>query len=311
MSLSSVSVVGANPLLTNYAQGYGPTANRENMALARTLAPRVSVNGYSGRYKKADLKNQIVVPDTARGLGGPASRIAYTESDGTYNCNPHALEITIDNTERGQAADQNMLEQGKIRTLLNQATLAHAARVVAAAHAVTAVSGKGVWSNPDIDPVAEMNGQILAIRDATGLLPNRIVIDLGIMATLASHPKVRERLKFVAIDALTPSQLASMLINPSIQITVGTTIKDTTKLGATSSKTPVLGTDVFIFISSDSPGQDDPSWMKCFVGSDSFSNIEAVRMYWDDRCRSDVIAVDWTEDIQVTGSICGVRIVVT
>ncbi len=314
LALTEVSVVGTDPMLTNYAQGYAPSVNQEELSLASALAPRVPVPAYYGRYAKADLKNQIVVPDTARGIGGNATRIAYTESDGNYNCKPHALEATIDVVERGKAgpnADMR-LEKSKIRTLLKKATLAHALRVVAVAHSATAVAGKGVWSNPDIDPIAELNEQIIAVRDATGgILPNRLVMDLAIFGTLHAHPKVKPRLPTTLVNSLTGAQLAAMLINPAIKVIVGTTIKDATKLGATSSKSAVLATDVYLYVSSDEPGQDDPSWMKCFVATDSFSNIEAVRMYWDDKCRSDVIAVDWTEDIQITGSACGVRIAVT
>jgi hypothetical protein len=100
-----------------------------------------------------------------------------------------------------------------------------------------------------------------------------------------------------------------MLLNPSIQVRVGVLSKDATKFGATASKANLIGADLFIFLRSPNPTVYDPSWMKTFAGGQG--GIASVRTYRDESARSDVLAVDWSEDIQITSSIAAVRITVT
>lgn len=302
---SSVPLIAPDPLLTSYAQGL---SQQLTSALARVIAPRVPVAVAEGRYKKFDDKNAFTVINTKRGIGGKATVVEYTESDGSYNCAPHALDAAIDQHEIARVGDGGIqsLRQNKTRTLISVATLSHEYRVLALAHAVTAETGKGVWSNPDVDPIAEMNTAIIDIATATGTMPNNLVIGLATLGTLHSHPKVKDRLPSTAVNGLNPSQLAQMLINPGIRVSVGTLVYDTKKRGATANKVNMVGSDVYVFISQDSPSQDDPSWMKCFMTGDG--NITSVRTYIRDDGRVENVAVDWTEDVQITGSTCGKRI---
>jgi hypothetical protein len=55
------------------------------------------------------------------------------------------------------------------------------------------VAGKGVWSDASVDPIKELDDQILAISNANGVMPNRMVIGIGTEAVLRHHPKVIAR----------------------------------------------------------------------------------------------------------------------
>jgi hypothetical protein len=296
-----------NPTLTNYAQGY---AQDLASALAAFVAPVVRVPAAVGQYKAFDEKNAFQAHDTGRALGGQARRIEFAAADPTYNCQPQALEIAIDDAERDAAGEQaQALEEGKVRTLISAAVISHEDKTVSVMKTLSAVGSKGQWSNTSNDPVAEIDEQIEAIAAATGMMPNAIVFGLGAWRVFRSHPKVAARQPGAAIIGVTEQQAATMMLNPAIQVRVGVLSKDTTKFGATASKTNIIGAEVFIFARSSSPTVYDPGWMKTFSAGEG--SVTAVRQYRDESARSDVLAIDWSEDIRISSAIAARRLTIS
>jgi hypothetical protein len=115
-------------------------------------------------------EERLQIPQTVRAIGGDANRLAFESDDAYFNCAPNALEVVIDEHERALAGEARMpqLEQGKIAALLATAKLAREAEVISKARAaLTAVSGKGVWSGATVDPIDQLDEQIEAIAKAT------------------------------------------------------------------------------------------------------------------------------------------------
>lgn len=305
----SRAAASANPILTNYAMGL---AQDMASALAEFLAPTVTVPSTIGHYKKFDEKNAFQVYNTARALGGTATRIEFDASDPTYNAQAQALEVTVDDAERDAAAadDPLALDQSKIRTLVSSTTLSHEAKVTAATvKALTAEAGLGVWSNDTVDPVSELDSLIDAMSQATGMLPNRLVIGIGAWRGFRGNAKVKARQPGAELIGLTTAQMAAMLLNPAIDIRVGILSQDTTKFGKAKAAQNIIGADLLLFIGSSAPTQYDPSFAKTFTGKRG--GVTSVRTYRDESARSDVHAVDWSEDIQITGTMCGKRVTVS
>jgi hypothetical protein len=306
---SSRTAATSNPILTNYAQGL---SQDRTSALAEFIAPTVVVPATIGHFKKYDDKNLYQVLTTARAVGGAARRIEFDASDPTYNCKPQALEITIDDAERAAAGDADPigLEQAKTSVLVNTAVLSHENAVLTAIKAgLTAETGKGAWSNPDIDPIDQIDEQIKAICDATGMLPNRIALGIGAYAILRRNPKVKARLTGVKTGSFTLPDLTSCLLNPSIEVRLGTLVKDAYKFPKTGSNSNVVGDECFIFYNNGAPSTYDPGFAKTFRGGTG--SVDAVRVYRDESHRSDVLAVDWSVDIQVVATSMAKRISVS
>ncbi len=300
------SQASANPTLTNYAYGL---AQDFLSALAEFFAPTCEVGSSIGQYKVFDDKNAFQIYDTARALGGPATRIEFKASDASYNCKPQALEIPVDDAEReaADAEDPIRLDESKIRTLVQSSQLSHENKVLTAVNTLAAVPNVGIWSDVDVDPIKEIDEQILAIATLTGMLPNALGLGLGAWNVLRNHPKVIARQPGAAVVGLSLVQLSAMLVNPSIECRVGILNKDTTKFGATKNATNIMGAVVVPFIRSSNPTQYDPSFMKTFT-----TRRGGVSSVWTRReARADVHAVDWSEDIKITGASCAKRIAVT
>ena len=300
-------IYGRKETLRNYAMGLSQDV--EKNSLANFIAPRVVTGISDGQYKEFSDKNSFLAPDALRAVGGSAKRIGFDADDATYTCAPYALEITIDEFERKKAGDdESMLESAKTRTVITQAYLSHERAVFAAVSgALTAASGKGVWSTATNDPIAEIDEQIEAIANNTGRMPNRIVMGIAAWAKLRSNAKVIERQPGATLIGLTTAQLSSMLLAP-VEIRIGTLAYDTAKAGKTASKSNIVGSECYIFYADDNPTQYDPSFAKTF--SATSGGVFDVRMYQQDP-RTDVIAVDWTDCVKVTAAPAARRISVS
>jgi uncharacterized protein (DUF1697 family) len=291
-----------NVTLTNYARGL---AQDISASLATFLAPEVVVAAATGQYKSFDDKNTFQVIDTSRAVGGPAKRLEFAASDPTYNCLPQALEIAIDDHERDEAGqnDPLRLEEAKTQTLVSSAITSHEAKVFGIVSALTASSNIALASD---DPIAKLDEQIEALATDTGRMPNRLVIGLPLWNKLRNNAKVIARFPGAASVGVTMSQFSSLLLNPSIDIRVGILAKDTAKLGAAKANVNIIGQQLVIFHASQSPTLYDPSFMKTFRLRRG--GVDVVRMYREDSARSDILAVDWSEDIRVTSSVCARKV---
>lgn len=296
--------------LTSYARGI---AQDRRSVLAEFLAPTVIVGAATGKFKSFNDKNSFVVETTDRAIGGPAKRIEFLASDSDYSCKPQALEIAIDDQERAEAGEGDPLglEQAKISTLITRAIVSHENKVVQAVKdGVSAVGSRGSWSDLSTnDPIKEIDEQIKAVAVETGMLPNRLALGVGAWYYLRNHAKTIARQPGAASIGITAAQLAGMLLNPAIQIEIGTLSKDTTKMGATKSAANIVGDEVFVFYAQQGPSIYDASFAKTFRTRGG--GVDSVRKYRDEQNRSDVIALDWSEDIQVVSTACVRRLTIT
>lgn len=287
-----------NVTLTNYARGL---AQDISATLANFLAPEVVVPAATGQYKSFDDKNTFQVVDTSRAVGGPAKRLEFAASDPTYNCLPQALEIAIDDHERDEAGESDplRLEEAKTQTLVSSAVTSHEAKVFAALSALAAAANLTLSTD---DPVAKIDEQIEALATDTGRMPNRLVIGLPLWNKLRNHAKVIARFPGAASVGVTMAQFGSLLLNPSIDLRVGILAKDLAKLGAAKNNQNIVGQQLVVFHANPSPTLYDPSFMKTFRLRRG--GVDVVRTYRDDSARSDILAVDWSEDIRVTSPVC-------
>lgn len=316
MSRSSSAAI--NYTLTAYAQGL---ANDIMAAqeIANALCPIVPVTGAAGSYKKFSDRNSFTVYNTQRGLGGSAKRILFEATDGTFNCEPQALEVTVDRHERdladanGNPLAQSLLDQGKIRALVNSTALSHVDKIVSFVNAnVTAEETVGNWSNNDIDPIDQLDLKLDELTTDVGSSQFiNLVLSTSSWRALRNHPKVKARCSGVQVGGISREQLAAILMIP-VNVVIGSAAKMSSKEGQTvakGGKTRVLASNAYLTYSVPNPTPYDPSALKCFTTGSG--NIESVRTYKDPSDRFDVHAVDWSEDIQLTGSLAIRRLAIS
>lgn len=307
--MSNRTQASLNPTLTNYARGI---AQDRASAVAEFIAPTVSVGASIGQFKKFDDKNAFQAIDASLPDGADPKRIEFGVSDGTFNCRPYALEVRITKPELDALGDNDPLDlqQAKIDTLVTSAILAHEEKVLATVKAgLTAVSGKGNWSNSSVDPIQEIDEQIMAIAVDTGLMPNAILFGIGAWNVFRNHPKVIARMPGAAIVGVTTSQAAAFLLNPGLEIRVGVLSKDTAKFGKDKNAVNIVGNEVFIFVRSANPTTYDPSFAKTFRVNGS--GVDAVYSYDAPNGLYQGHIVYWSVDTQIVSAPCARRLTIT
>lgn len=293
-----------NQTLTNFASSIAPSMQS---ALANFIAPSVPVGMTDGQFKQYSSRDAFQLYQTRRALGGKANRIEFNADDPVFSCRPHALEVTIDDEERRKAGSAELgLEQGKIRMLQSNITLAHEVDVFTKVAAITAVAGAGVWKDPNVSPIEELDAIIEQGALDTGLMFNSLVMGLSVWRVLRNHPKVLKMFPGAQRIGVTKEQFASLLLNPSIRIEIGAMSVDSSKLPKAADKSFVAGDNAFLFHRSEVPTQEDPSFAKTFMVEEL--GFAKIREYRDESSRSDVYASDWSRDIRVVAEICGKRI---
>lgn len=285
--------------------------------LMESLCPTVKVPGTHGQYKKFDDIDSFKVYNTARGMGADPTRIQFSANDQTFNCAPQALEITVDEEERRQAGENNavaqqLLDEGKIKALLNSVALSAAYKRVAYITAnTTAVANRGNWSNPAVDPVDQLDEQLDQLSlDCGSMKFVKITLELSAWRTLRSHPLVKKRLTGVQVSEISLAQLRDMLVYP-VDIQLASLSYTASKAGPVggsgatagekTGKVRLMSGNVFVHYSVPEPTLYDPSPFKVFTAGTS--NIMSVRSYMAPNGLYGGHFVDYSEDIEQTSAL--------
>jgi hypothetical protein len=301
--MSRLSQITSGDMLKSYAQGL---AQSSVQPIADFLAPTVPVPLSVGRYKVYSEKNRFRIPKTLRGIGGEATKIRFTSSDATYNCEAHALDYPIDNLEKLEAEGmEDMLKEGAV-AIAEIASLAHEQRVINdALSALTPGAVAKTW-NAAADPVNDLDTYILSIIKACGygsLMDVGVLFGANAWRIFKNQDKVRGRI-IVGAGAkptlATPTEEtcgALLLGNPDVKTSY--MVHDTAPEGKPASLDFLLDSKVIVFARKKQPTRRDPSFMKTFRLSNKFM---VPGSYPLEDGRGEVAKFDWSEDVVVTNT---------
>lgn len=215
--MPKASDVRRDKVLSKMATGYAPQT-----FVAEQVAPVVSVSEQGGIYFEYGREELISVSDR-RAPGAESNEIQWDVIQSSYWCNDYALKKLLPDKIR----DQNDLPVGPQITTVKKLTetmklnrekdcqaIAQGASV--ATTDVGATSDK--WNTPDADPDGDAQTAIKAIRDRTGLVPNRVLISWSIRDILVRFLKAQARLTYgeaATINDLPPSMWGCQVIVPT------------------------------------------------------------------------------------------------
>src|SRR5690606_5465198 len=99
---------------------------------------------------------------------------------------------------------------------LNVSSLSHVAKVVnKVVGSLTPVADRGNWSDPDIDPIDQLDEQIDALATLCGSVKGiKLSMSISSWRALRNHPKSKARCTGVQVGGITLEQLNSVLAIP-------------------------------------------------------------------------------------------------
>lgn len=299
-----------NETLTIYAQGF--MAQRES-TLLDFMAPVVPTGVTKGDYKKFDADAPFQEYDTEIPAGSEAPTVAWNAKDEPYRCKPNGLKVpSLDEDEKAAPpAAREIIREGKLATLLSAQLVNREVKGWRKlTSSITAESGKGTWvgvAGQSADVVDEIDELIERINNQTGMMPGYLALGLSAWRVIKHHPSVLSAFNGIS-SHVTPEAFAAMLLNPNIQIKIGSMPYNTAKRGLDAVKKGIVGSDLFVFNKSANPTVNDMSACKTFSVDGNL--ITAVHTIRDDLKHVEFDEVRWSEDVQVTAPISIARITV-
>lgn len=289
--------------LTDYAHNIAPDYQKI-IEEADFIAPRVVTGGSVGNFVKFESKANFEALDAARAYNGPRRRVKFAGESATFTCAPLGLEIPLDDADPLLASGKrDLVEQARIRTLLSNWANGRFLRVwnkVNTSGNFTAASDAdaGKWSNGNIDPITKLDGVIEQIHTATGMLPNRMGMDLSAWIKLRNHPNVIKRQPGSANIGVSIEQLRAMLA-ADVEPRLFRAVKNASGSGFGNSgttKSSVASGKVLMFFAQPAAATDDASAFKTF--SPTAEGWESVRQYREEQTSSDIYYLDASEAIE-------------
>lgn len=217
LNLSQARVI--DPVLTTVAQGY-----KQADLVGGALFPQVPVGLRAGKIITFG-KEDFMLYNTRRAPGENTKRVQFGFASGQYSLEDHSLEgaVPIENYQEGMApekgftVDHYKIAINKVSRIMAlrlekaQADLATTAGNYGSSNKTT-LSGTSQWSDfsGTSNPVSDVETGKEAVRAATGMRPNTLVMGAKVFAKVKQHPVVRDYIKFTSREVATPEILAEL-----------------------------------------------------------------------------------------------------
>jgi len=221
-----------------------------------------------------------------------------------------ALNATVprEHLQDAEAVPGIDLAASAIRTVMNNMTLALECEQAAIATTLDTyrednrrtMAEAEKWSNPDSDPLADMEAAKDAVRARIGVEPNNMVLSKPGFTALKKHPKIKEQFKYTSSESITVAMLAAYF--ELEKLAVGkSVILDSADDDAGFSD--VWGNDaVLAYVPTDTMGFEEPSYGYTYrLKGHPF----VEQPYWDNSKKSWVYGVTFDRLPLLTGVDAG------
>lgn len=211
-----MATVVVDPILTKVVQGIGIPAN-----VGHVLFPRVPVQTTGGKvimFTDRDFR----IYNTVRAPGSNTKRVDVGFEAADYVLENHSLEGKLPREHLRDAnalASTIKLESRAVRKPWNammlelevqQALLARNPDSYDASNKKV-LSGNSQWTDPNSDPIGDIDTAREIIRSSCAIDPNRLVLGPAAFTALKNHPKIQKRLTITADGkAVTAAMLAEL-----------------------------------------------------------------------------------------------------
>lgn len=232
---------------------------RNGAFIADMVLPKVSVAKETDYYYVYDKTDKLIV-DAVRANGAPANEApAQTYTTASYECIEYALKAKVTDRDRANADPAIDLEMDETSKTTNMIELARERRVAALVTAAatfatsghtTTLSGVDQFDNASfttsgVSIEKRMDTAKTAIRRATGVNPNYIVIPDEVAKVIKRDSTVRALIKDTDSHLLTNGDLPPVLWN--MNVIIPGAVNNSANLGQAYTGADVWGKHILLF----------------------------------------------------------------
>ena len=271
----------------------------QNGFIGLDVMPLFDVEDQSADYPIIPLESLINVPDTKRAARGNYNRSDYNFEMGTYSCDEYGWEEVVDDKESnlyGRFFDAE--EVAVIRAtdvLLRGLEKRIATAVFNTGNLTNTAAVTTEWSTITSTPRADVSAAKTAMRAASGLMPNSMVISLKVLENLLLVTEIKDALKYtnpIEIGGLDAQKRLLAQYFGVDRLLVGGAIENSAKKGKSYSLAD-LWDDEYCGLIKAASGKNlkDPALGRTFIWTGDSPNVVTAEQYRQDEIRSDVYRV--------------------
>lgn len=263
------------------------------------VMPSFGVPEKSMDYPKIPIESLLKLKDTKRGARSAYARDDYEFETGTFNCQEYGLESPVSDVEARLYRRFFDAEEVASQIVMDHILRDHEARVAAALFSTAnAVGNAGVtveWSTPaTCTPKADVKAGIQAMRAASGLEPNAIVMSKKVMENVLVSAELKTYLQYTSphlMETMEAQKRALATYFSVDQVIVGGAIKDGAKKGQSFSGVD-LWDDEYVSlcrVSSGGPNLREPVFGRTFLWEEDAPEEVVMESYREEQTRSEII----------------------
>lgn len=270
-----------------------------------SILPVFEVPEQSGDYPIIPIEALLKLQDVKRAPRGNYNRGDYQFETGTYSCSEKGWEEPVDDTEAAMYRRffdaEEIATKRATDTLLRAQEARIAAKLFNTGNITNTAAVSTEWSTlATCTPYSDVLTAKKAMRAATGILPNTMVITWTVAQNLMACKEIRDKLQYTTpFETMTEDQQLRVLSNYfKLNVKVGNAIKDSAKEGQSFSLAEIWDDEYCLLAAVGSGGRDlrEPCLGRTFLWTaDAPSNL-VTEQYRDDKVRSEIYRVRQNTD---------------
>lgn len=292
------------PDLGAIAYEYALAASQRGF-IGLSLLPVFEVPEQSADYPVIPIEAILKLQDVKRAPRGNYNRGDYQFETGTYSCSEKGWEEPVDDSEA--ALYRCFFDAEEVATLRATDTLLRAqeGRIAAKLFNTGNITGTAAvtteWSTAaTCTPYADVMTAKKAMRAATGLLPNTMVITWSVFQNLLSAKEIRDKLQYTTPLELMSEDAQRRILSAyfGLEVLVGNAIKDSAKKGQSFSLAEIWDDEYCLLAAVSTGGKDlrEPCLGRTFLWTADAPGNLVTEQYRDETVRSEIYRVRQNTD---------------
>ena len=265
--------------------------------------PIINVAEQAADYPVIPLEALLEIPETKRRPRGNYSRSDWEFETDTYSCGENGWEEVVDDTEAAlydRYFDVEQICANRAMGIIMRNQEKRIADMLFNATNFSATSITHEWDDgTNAVPITDVNTGHLAIKDATGLRANTLIIAYSTFLNLGVNAQILDRIKYTFPDVKKGQITREMLAEAfSVdQVLVGGGRYNSAIKGQTASLTGIWSNEYAMLCRvSNSPDVTEPCVGRTFLWTGDSPSNAVVESYRSDEVRGDVIRVRHNTD---------------